>query len=108
GRNRRVGKKVNGVMVEGFHYRSQLQPAAWLNGDGSVRATFVYGFRPNVPEYMMQGSTTYRLLTDQVGSVRLVVNAATGAIAERIDYAEFGNVLADRAPGFQPFGFAGG
>ena len=25
-------------MVEGFLYRSQLQPAAWLNGDGSIRA----------------------------------------------------------------------
>ena len=50
----------------------------------------------------------YRLITDQVGSVRLVENTSTGAVAERIDYDEFGNVLADSAPGFQPFGFAGG
>jgi RHS repeat-associated protein len=27
---------------------------------------------------------------------------------QRVDYDEFGNVLADSAPGFQPFGFAGG
>jgi RHS repeat-associated protein len=38
----------------------------------------------------------------------LVVNAASGAIAQRIDYDEFGRVLADTNPGFQPFGFAGG
>jgi RHS repeat-associated protein len=108
GQNRRVGKKVNGVMVEGFLYRSQLQPAAWLNGDGSIRAIFVYGLHANVPEYMVQSGTTYRLITDQVGSVRLVENISTGAVVERIDFDEYGNVLADTAPGTQPFGFAGG
>ena len=38
GQNRRIGKKVNGALVEGFLYRSQLQPAAWLNADGSVKS----------------------------------------------------------------------
>ena len=47
-------------------------------------------------------------VTDQLGSPRLVVNVATGAIAQRIDYDEFGQVLSDSNPGFQPFGFAGG
>jgi RHS repeat-associated protein len=106
--NRRIGKKVNGALVEGFLYRNQLQPVVWLNGNSTVRATFVYGLRPNVPEYMIQGGSTYRLITDQVGSVRLVVNTTTGAVAERIDWDEFGNVLSDTAPGMQPFGFAGG
>src|SRR5437588_868782 len=108
GQNRRIGKKVNGALVEGFLYRSQLQPAAWLDGTGAVKATFVYGLHANVPEYMVQGGTTYRLITDQVGSVRLVENTSTGATAERIDYDEFGTVLSDTAPGTQPFGFAGG
>jgi RHS repeat-associated protein len=109
GQNRRIGKKVNGVMVEGFLYRNQLQPAAWLNGDGTVRARFIYGGKPNVPEYMVTSAgATYRLITDQVGSVRLVVDASSGAVVERIDWDEFGNVLADGAPGTQPFGFAGG
>ncbi|GAC1431733.1 MAG: hypothetical protein NVSMB62_28750 [Acidobacteriaceae bacterium] len=108
GQSRRIGKKVNGVLLEGFLYRNQLQPAAWLDGTGAVKATFVYGLHPNVPEYMVQGTTTYRLITDQVGSVRLVVNTSTGAVVERIDWDEFGNVLADSAPGTQPFGFAGG
>jgi RHS repeat-associated protein len=108
GHNRRVGKKVNGMLVEGFIYRNQLQPAAWLDAAGAVKATFVYGLHANVPEYAMQGSTTFRLITDQIGSVRLVVNASTGVVAERIEYDEFGNVLYDSAPGLQPFGFAGG
>jgi RHS repeat-associated protein len=57
---------------------------------------------------MVQGSTTYRLIMDQVGSVRVVVNTSTGAVAERIDYDEYGNVVVDSAPGTQPFRFAGG
>jgi RHS repeat-associated protein len=40
--------------------------------------------------------------------VRLVVDAATGTIAQRIDYDTFGNVVLDTHPGFQPFGFGGG
>jgi len=108
GQNRRIGKKVNGVLVEGFLYRNQLQPVAWLNGDGTVRARFVYGGKPNVPEYMVTSAgTTYRLITDQVGSVRVVIDS-TGTVADQIDYDNFGNLLSDSSPGFQPFGFAGG
>jgi RHS repeat-associated protein len=64
--------------------------------------------RRNVPEYMVRGADTYRLVTDHLGSVRLVVNTATGSVAQRIDYDEFGGVTNDTNPGWQPFGFAGG
>ena len=57
---------------------------------------------------MVQGSTTYRILSDHLASVRLVVNTSTGTVAQRIDYDEFGNITNDTNPGFQPFGFAGG
>ena len=57
---------------------------------------------------MVKNGHTYRLIRDQVGSVRLVVDADTGAIAERIEYDSFGRVLGDLNPGFQPFGFGGG
>src|SRR6185503_20943104 len=62
----------------------------------------------NVPDYMVKAGQTYRIITDDLGSPRLVVNVATGAIAQRLDYDEFGVVLLDTNPGFQPFGFAGG
>jgi RHS repeat-associated protein len=38
----------------------------------------------------------------------MVVNSATGAVAQRLDYDSFGNVLLDTNPGFQPFGFQSG
>jgi len=108
GKNHRIGKKVNGQLVEGFLYVGQLRPVAWLNGAGQVYARFVYGTRVNVPEYMVTAGRTFRIVTDHLGSPRLVIDTANGAIAQRIDYDEWGNVLQDTAPGFQPFGFAGG
>src|SRR4029079_3061321 len=62
----------------------------------------------NVPAYMVKGGVTYRFLTDRLGSPRLVVNAETGEVAQRMDSDDFGRVTADTNPGFQPFGFAGG
>lgn len=35
-------------------------------------------------------------------------NTTDGTVAQRIDFDEFGQVLIDTNPGFQPFGFAGG
>ena len=89
-------------------YKDRLNPVAELDGTGTVVARFVYGTKANVPDYMEKGGVTYRILSDHLGSVRLVVDAATGAVAQRLDYDEFGIVLTDTAPGFQPFGFAGG
>jgi RHS repeat-associated protein len=57
---------------------------------------------------MVKGGVTYRIITDHLGSVRLVVDTATGTIAQRMDYDEFGQILLDTNPSFQPFGFAGG
>ncbi len=55
-----------------------------------------------------QAWQTYSLLTDQLGSVRLVVKVSSGNIVQRMDYDEWGNVTLDTNPNFQPFGFAGG
>jgi|GEM_PF-957188 len=108
GRNRRIGKKVNGTLAQGFLYQNQLKPVAELDGSNNLVSRFVYGPRRNVPDYLIKSGATYRIITDQLGSVRLVVDVSTGNIAQRIDYDEFGVVLMDTNPGFQPFGFAGG
>ncbi len=106
GQDRRIGKRVNGTLVQGFLY-AEDRLVAELDGANNVVSTFVYA-DGIVPAYMVRGGTTYRFVIDQVGSVRLVVNAATGEVAQRLDYDAWGNVLADTNPGFQPFGFGGG
>ena len=105
---RRIGKAVNGSLTRGWLYQDGLKPAAELDGAGNVVSLFVYGGKANVPEYLVRGGNEYRLITDQLGSVRLVVNAADGTVAQELDYDESGRVLNDSNPGFQPFGFAGG
>ncbi|WP_303900977.1 NHL domain-containing protein [Thiohalomonas denitrificans] len=108
GKNRRIGKKVNGQLVQGFLYQDQLNPIAELDGDGNIDARFVYGSKSNVPDYMEKDGATYRIVSDHLGSPRLVIDTASGDVAQRMAYDEFGNVVEDTNPGFQPFGFAGG
>jgi len=108
GRNRRVGKRVDGVLVQGYLYDDQLRILAELDGGSNVVATFVYGEGINVPELMVKGGRTYRLIKDQLGSVRLVVDTGDGSIMQEMRYDAWGNVTYDSNPGFQPFGFAGG
>ena len=109
GLNRRVGKKIGGTLARGWLYGGAPGPIAELDSDGSTLvARFVYGTRGHVPDYMVKGGSTYRFVTDQLGSVRLVVDVDSGVIAQRIEYDAWGVVLSDTNPGFQPFGFAGG
>ncbi len=108
GQNRRIGKKVDGVLVQGFLYQDQLNPIAELDGAGNVVSRFVYAEKGNVPSYMVKGGITFRIISDHLGSPRLIVNSTDGTIVQRMDYDEFGNVINDTNPGFQPFGFAGG
>lgn len=106
--DRRVGRSVNGTLVQGFLYQDGLRPIAELDGSGAVVSRFVYAGGANVPDYMVKDSVTYRIITDHLGSPRLVIDVATGRITQRMDHDEFGRVILDTNPGFQPFGFAGG
>jgi RHS repeat-associated protein len=108
GENRRVGKQVNGTLTSGYLYQDGLNVVVQLDASGNVVSRFVFGTKPNVPDYYTTASGTFRILSDHLGSPRLVVNTSTGTTVERIDYDEFGNVTNDTAPGTIPFGFAGG
>jgi RHS repeat-associated protein len=108
GRGRRVGRQIDGTLVQGFLYQDILRPIAELDGTAAVVSRFVYADSRTVPAYMIKGGATYRFITDHLGSPRLLVDVTSGQIVQRIDYDEFGMVVLDTNPGFQPFGFAGG
>jgi RHS repeat-associated protein len=101
GQNRRIGKKINGQIVKRWIYSGQLSPIAELDSVGNVVSQFVGG-------YMIKNGNTYQLITDHLGSVRLVVDVNTGEVAQQIDYDEYGNVTQNTNPDFQPFAYAGG
>jgi RHS repeat-associated protein len=122
-----LGRRVNRELVWGitylsqsFVYDDQLHIGAELTTTTGAppRSVFIYGTKPNVPDYMYMGGVAYRIISDWAGSVRLVVNASTGVVAQQIDYDEFGNVIPSTSfdnnctamPCLptQPFGFAGG
>ena len=109
---RRIGKKVGGALQRGWLWdwslRADPVPTAELDGHSGLTLRFVWGSDATTPAYFVAGADTYRIFCDERGSVRLVVNVAEGTIAQQIDYDEFGQVVSDTAPGFQPFGFAGG
>jgi len=105
--NHRVAKRVNGTQQTGFLYDGD-QIVAELNVSNQIVSQFVYATSSTSPDYVVQGGLFYRIIADQLGSPRLVVNTVTGAVAEQMNYDEFGNVLQDSNAGFQPFGFAGG
>jgi RHS repeat-associated protein len=101
-------ERTDGTTTRRWLYDGAGRIVAELDGNDALVSLFVYAATAFTPDLMLQGGTAYRIISDQVGSVRLVVEAATGAIAQQIDYDPFGRVLADTNPGFQPFGFAGG
>ena len=96
------------MVTEQYLYYDGLRIAAVLDGTGTLQKTFVYGTKTNAPDIMMTpDGSIYKLISDERGTIRLVVNSSTGAIAEQVSLDEFGNVLSDTAPGTTPFGFAG-
>ncbi|PIE48178.1 MAG: hypothetical protein CSA42_00255 [Gammaproteobacteria bacterium] len=92
--------------IEVVEYDAQV---SWSTGSTGTTTD-----KSNVPSAMERydesGSLTgrYRIISNHLGSVVMVVNAETGDIAQEIKYDVWGNVLNDTNPNFQPFYFAGG
>lgn len=109
GLNRRIGKKVDGVLVKGWLWESQLRIAAELDGSGAVVTRFVNALKPNVAEYFVRAGVNYRILTDHLGSPRLVVRADTGEVVQRMNWDEWGRLLSVTGdPDLHPYGAFGG
>ncbi len=105
--NRRIGKQKNGSLEYGLIYQDQLRPIAQTQPNGTIRSIFLYG-ETHAPEGMLRDGKAYRLIGDHLGSVRMVIDADTGDVAQRMDYDAWGKITYDSNPGFQPFGYAGG
>jgi RHS repeat-associated protein len=108
GQNRRIAKIVNGSIKKRWLYQNQLNIVAEFDSVGNLISRFVYGTKGHVPDYMVKNGISYRFITDHLGSVRFVVDVASGAVVQYISYDEFGNILTNTNPNFQPFGYVGG
>ena len=95
---RRVGRYVGtsgATSADRFWvYQDGLNPVAQLNASGQLELLFLYGTQAHVPDLVVEvrgagaaDDVVYRVVTDQVGSVRRLVNVETGAVAASFDYS---------------------
>jgi RHS repeat-associated protein len=104
---RRIAKQINGITVEKYLWKNQTMLLAVYDGNDNLLQRYTYA-DSRTPVSMTVGGATYLLLTDQVGTLRVIADSS-GAIVKRIDYDSFGNIIGDDNPEFTvPFGFAGG
>ncbi len=107
--NRRIKKLVNGVTKEYYLWYDQTRLAAILNSSKIPVLTYIYGPESFTPSYVKKNNSTYKILHDPgMGSVRYVINPLSLQIVQEIDYDEFGNVMKNTNPDFQPLQYAGG
>jgi RHS repeat-associated protein len=108
GAGRRIIRKTDGQITNRWLYSDELRISGEVDSVGNVVSHFVYATKQNMPDYIAKGGITYRVLTDQLGSVRQVINSVTGEVVQRMDYDEFGNVINSIGLQIVPMGFAGG
>lgn len=105
---RRVSRRINGAFETLYIYDGGLRIVGEYNIPNAEFTQYVYVVKPNVPEYMIRGGVEYKIVSNEQGSVRYILEPNSGNIVQAINYDEFGNIINDTNPGFQPFGFAGG
>jgi hypothetical protein len=94
-RGRRVGKKIDGILVGGLLYKDRLNPVAELDGAGNIVSRFVYGTNSTVPKPLSRADADTVLdWADEVGY--------PGARAKAGDVASPSNWTAGSPPNVPP------
>lgn len=104
---KRAARFVNGTLYKRSIYENKFQLAGELDSSNTF-TEYVSATNINSSDYIKKNGELYRIFKDHLGSPRLVVKAADGSVAQKMSYNEWGKVIEDTNPGFQPFGFAGG
>lgn len=103
----RVAKLIDGQVVERYLWQDLTTLLATYDGAGNLKQRYEYVLG-HTPSKYTQGGETYYILTDHLGSPRVITDAS-GGVVKRIDYDAYGNVIHDSNPHHSlPFGFAGG
>lgn len=107
GFGRRVAKKINGKFVAGYIWQSQNQLMAVTNGSGEIVSRFIYASKINVPDMMLTNHKRYKIVSDQIGSVRALIDLESGKSVGEAIYDDFGIAISN-VHSIIPIGFAGG
>jgi RHS repeat-associated protein len=103
----RVAKLVDGVVVEKYLWENKTRLLATYDGNNNLKQRYEYTVG-NTPTAYTEGSNRYYILTDQLGSPRVITDDS-GVVLREIEYDSFGNIVNDsNSEHALPFGFAGG
>ncbi|WFS63399.1 RHS repeat-associated core domain-containing protein [Pseudodesulfovibrio thermohalotolerans] len=103
----RVAKQYNGQLIEAYRWLDFVRLGGFHDGQHGFE--FAYRDGERVPFAMRRDDgTVFGLFSDQVGSLRVVVDINDNVVKE-IVYDPFGGIIEDTNPDFRiPIGFAGG
>ena len=104
---RRIGRSVDGVLIDGFLYDVDDSIVAWTDGSGRVVARFAYDDAGRLA-MVRRGGRDFLVVTDQVGSPIAILDSQSGDVVAAATYDAWGNVLEGSVASHLPFGFAGG
>ena len=103
----RLGRVVDGGLVDGYLYRPSGLIAAQTDADGTVIARFAYDDAGHLA-WVRRDGHSYRIVTDYLGSPVRAIDMESGVVVQEVEYDAWGAVVSDSSPGLTPFGFAGG
>lgn len=105
----RAVREVDGVRTHSWVHANGV-PIAQLDPSGALEVVYIYDQKGWVPDWALhRDGTLFRIVTDQVGSVRAVVDAATGAVVQRYTYSPYGVIESEATSrDIVPLRFAGG
>lgn len=100
---------MDGVPVQYYVWYDQTHLAAVYDGNRNLDKYYLWGANPNGPSmlYDAKASKFYKIFTTYLGSIRYIIDS-NGDFIQSIDYNEFGMVMKDTNPGYQPLGFNSG
>ena len=94
-------------MVEKYLWESKTRLLAVYDGNNNLKQRYEYTIG-NSPTAYTEAGERYYILTDQLGSPRVITDSA-GSVLREIEYDSYGNIIADSNSVHElPFGFAGG
>jgi len=100
-------ERDDGSMV-GFVCGPDGRPDAVLRSDSTTQAILVGRSRSTTPLLAVEKDRTLFIASDHVGSVRLVIDTASGEVAATRHYDVWGRLVRDEGSSSVPYGFGGG
>ncbi len=108
GEGRRIGRSVDGKLAETYVYSDLLRLAAELDANGTLVNRFVYAQSTTTPTYFTKEGKSYLIVTDDIGTPRLLIDANAGTMVEKFEFDPWGRIEVASNSRVVKFGLAGG